>query len=138
MKLYEQENQIKLGHDSRLNQIQQQLIIIGEKEAQINQEKLLIYRERQELDMFKSNILCTKCKEPVRDFGLQTATTGYGSYIQNNNSLMNTLYNTVKYNSTNSQVMSGFMTSTTNDLEHSKMLRQLKMQTLKVIYNFFF
>jgi len=106
--------------------------MIGEKEAQINQEKLQVYKEKQELELFKSNILCTKCKEPVRDFGLsQTATTGYASYIQNNNSLMNNLYNTVKYNApTNYQ--NGFMTSTMNDLEQSKMLRQLKMQSLRV------
>ncbi len=115
-----------------MNQIQQQLMMIGEKEAQINQEKLQVYKEKQELELFKSNILCTKCKEPVRDFGLsQTATTGYASYIQNNNSLMNNLYNTVKYNApTNYQ--NGFMTSTMNDLEQSKMLRQLKMQSLRV------
>jgi len=116
-----------------LGQIQQQLMMIGEKEAQINQEKLNVYKERQELEMFKSSILCTKCKEPVRDFGLlQTATTGYASYIQNTNSLMNSLYNTVKYNAPTNSQHNGFMTSTVNDLEQSKMLRQLKMQALRV------
>ena len=114
-------------------------MMIGEKEAQINQEKLHVYKERQELEMFKSSIMCTKCKEPVRDFGVsQTATTGYASYIQNNNSLMNSLYNTVKYNTPTGQ-HNGFMTSTVNDLEQSKMLRQLKMQALRVrLLEFFF
>lgn len=135
MRLFEQENQIKLNHESRLNQIQQKLTHIGEKESELNQEKLNIYKERQELEMFKSNITCVKCKEPVRDFGLQTATTGYGTYIQNGQSLMNSLYNTVKYNSANS--MGNYANSIgNNDLDNTRLLRQLKMQSLKV--NFIF
>lgn len=37
MKIFEQTNNIKLNHDSRLNQIQQQLGVLNEREAQINQ-----------------------------------------------------------------------------------------------------
>ena len=37
MKLFEQTNNLKLTQDSRLNQIQQQLVILNEREKQINQ-----------------------------------------------------------------------------------------------------
>ena len=40
----------------------------------IKQEKLNIYKQRQELELFKSNIVCIKCKEPVKDFGLAGTT----------------------------------------------------------------
>lgn len=59
-----------------MHQIQQQLMMVNEREAQINQEKLAVYKERQELEMFKSNIMCSKCKEPVKDFGMMGLQTG--------------------------------------------------------------
>jgi hypothetical protein len=37
MALFKQENQIKESHEARLNQIQQQLMMVNEREAQINQ-----------------------------------------------------------------------------------------------------
>lgn len=43
MKIFEQTNKIKVNHDSRLDQIQQQMMILNEKEAFVNQvrEELL-------------------------------------------------------------------------------------------------
>ena len=45
-------------------------MLLSEREAQINHEKIAVYKQRQELEMFKSNISCAKCKEPVKDFGM--------------------------------------------------------------------
>lgn len=70
MKILEQANSIKSNHDSRLNQIQQQLMSLNERETQINQEKVALYKQRQELEVFKSIIICTKCKDPVKDVGV--------------------------------------------------------------------
>lgn len=42
MRLYDQENKIKSSHETRLNQIQQQLLVLNEKETQVNQVKQLI------------------------------------------------------------------------------------------------
>jgi hypothetical protein len=40
-------------------------MIINEREANLNQEKISIYKQKQELEVFKTTILCTKCKGPV-------------------------------------------------------------------------
>ena len=69
-RILDQANNLKSSHDSRLSQIQQQLMLLSEREAQINHEKIAVYKQRQELEMFKSNISCAKCKEPVKDFGM--------------------------------------------------------------------
>ena len=66
-----QVNAVKSGHESRLSQVQQQLHVLNERETFINQEKIAVYKQREELELFKSNIKCTKCQEPVKDFGLQ-------------------------------------------------------------------
>lgn len=42
MRLYDQENKIKSSHEARLNQIQQQLLVLNEKESQVNQVSILI------------------------------------------------------------------------------------------------
>lgn len=99
--------------------------------------------------MFKSNITCTKCKEPVKEFGQQFGVTlpckflskfliwfklnylvkilflasGYGTLTQANLLTSSTL----RYQSTlNNYSMNS------DDLEDAKMLRQLKIQALRV------
>ncbi len=31
----------------------------------VNQEKMLVYKQHQELELIRANLTCTKCKEPV-------------------------------------------------------------------------
>jgi hypothetical protein len=33
-------------------------------------EKVAVYKQRQELEQFKSTLTCSKCKDPIKDFGL--------------------------------------------------------------------
>lgn len=105
-----------------MNQIQQQLLILSERETQINQEKIALYKLQQDIEVYKSSLTCSKCKDPVKDvsfLGLSTAqSSGYGSGFVN--LYQSRLHSTMVSNMNNSM------------LEDSKLLRQLKMQALKV------
>ncbi|CAF0756300.1 unnamed protein product [Brachionus calyciflorus] len=104
-KILNQINEIKMNHDSRLNQIQQQLLVLNERETQINQEKIALYKLQQDIELYKSNLTCSKCKEPVKDLSIlamSMQSSGYGTAFVNN-----------------------------SQLEDSKLLRQLKVQALK-------
>ena len=69
MRYLKEANSIKQNHDSRLNQIQSQLSALSQKEVEVNREKIDVYRQRQELEKFKSTLKCNKCQDPIRDFG---------------------------------------------------------------------
>lgn len=114
----DQVNEIKVNHDSRLNQIQQQIMVLNERETKINQEKIALYKLQQDIEVYKSNLKCTKCQEPIKELsflGFSMQSSGYGTGLYQSR-LQSTMISQVN----NSQ------------LEDSKLLRQLKIQALKV------
>ena len=84
-RLADQANSVKASHETRLSQIQQQLALLAERESMVNQEKMLVYKQHQELEMIKANLTCSKCKEPV---GSKTAATNQHNLQQQQNTAL--------------------------------------------------
>lgn len=126
--LLKQVNTIKQNHESRLQQIQQQLTLLNEKENRLNQDKVGLLQLRQELEIYKDTIMCSKCKKPLKNIdGLAVTlggTSGYGTLLKTNN--LNTInaMMTVKSASPANYTFNG-------SIEDAKSLRQLKLQALK-------